>query len=671
MLPVTDRIDFATIEIPQVRRSPWGYLKIGAALLAIGGATWAWRAGFRPPLLAQESKSKVEFVEIDRGDVDLSVVETGSIESANNTTVRCQVEALLGLVGGSQGTASGKGAGGGMGQGAGGLGGQGGSAAGGAGGGQAAAAPTKSTKSKSKTTKKAGSSSTATAGSSTAGGTSSSGGTSPSGSSSGSSSTGSTATSGSSAGATGTTTAGSKPVIRSFTYAVALHVPLRPVTAKAADTSTQKKTQPQGGGFGGGGGRRGGRGGGGMGGQDEKPGSTNIVDIIPDGSKVKAGDLVCRLDSSAFEDEEKAQLIRYLQAKSFVEQANAILEVNLITLREYRDGIYPQDLQLVRQYVQTCQLECDRLERNTAWSIDMQKKGYRTRNQVKGDVLALEQAKIALGEATNMIERLTKQTGPKLLKSLEANVRAIESDKLLQDASFNLEDQRLKRIRKNIKNCTLLAPRDGIVVYANETNRWGQVTAQIDQGVTVRQDQPIFNLPDPKHMRVKARINESKFAMVHTDQVVKIVVDAYPERPLQGRVAEVAAINTPLNASDVKIYYANVDIIDEFDDLRPGLSAQVIFKIDARKAVIRVPLESIRWVGAQTYVALYDRLLAEAGKKPWSWRNIELGLSDSRYAEVVSGVQAGDRVVASPLDLPEPVKVKARQPATSVAGLGL
>ena len=55
-----------------------------------------------------------------------------------------------------------------------------------------------------------------------------------------------------------------------------------------------------------------------------------------------------------------------------------MLEVSQITLKEYRDGIYPQDLQLVRQYIQTCQLETDRLERTYAWSQDMQKKGYRT-----------------------------------------------------------------------------------------------------------------------------------------------------------------------------------------------------------------------------------------------------------------------------------------------------
>ena len=75
------------------------------------------------------------------------------------------------------------------------------------------------------------------------------------------------------------------------------------------------------------------------------------------------------------DDEEPAQEIRYLQAKSYVEQAKAIYEVNLITLKEYRDGIFPADMQLVRQYIQTCQLEKDRLERNLEWSRAMQQEG--------------------------------------------------------------------------------------------------------------------------------------------------------------------------------------------------------------------------------------------------------------------------------------------------------
>jgi hypothetical protein len=288
---------------------------------------------------------------------------------------------------------------------------------------------------------------------------------------------------------------------------------------------------------------------------------------------------------------------------------------------------------------------------------------------VHGDELALQQAEIALREADGMLDRLTKQTGPKIIKSLEANVSAIESDKFMQDASFSLEEQRLRRIKKNIENCIVRAPSEGIVVYVNLTNRWGQVEAAIDQGVTLRQDQPIFSLPDPLHMRVKARINESKVSMIHSGLPAQIVIDAYPDRPLRGTVGEVTAISTPLNASDVRVYYANVSIDKGFENIRPGLSAEVLFHIDARRSVTRVPIESVRWVDEKSYVARFDAARAQAGDDPWRWRQVELGLSDSHHAEVLSGLDVGDRVVSAPRTLPAPTPATIDPPATSVAGL--
>jgi multidrug efflux pump subunit AcrA (membrane-fusion protein) len=404
-----------------------------------------------------------------------------------------------------------------------------------------------------------------------------------------------------------------------------------------------------------------------MGGMDEKPGATRILEILPEGTRVKNGDIVAKLDGAAFEDEERAQQIRYLQAKSYVEQANSLLEVAEITLKEYRDGIYPQDLQLVRHYIQTCQLEKERLAKNLQWSKDMQKKNYRTSYQVTGDRLSYEQSEIALAEAQGMLDRLANQTGPKIIKSLEANVRAIKSDKLTQDASFSLEDQRLRRLKKNIEHCIVKAPGDGIVVYVNQVDRWGTVTAPIAEGVTLRQDQPIFSLPDPKHMRVKARVNESKVIMIHTGQRVIVKVDAFPERPLRGTVGEVTAINTPLNGSDVRIYYANVEIDQGFDDLRPGLSAEVVFHVDSRPDVTRVPLEAVRSIGDKSYVAVYSQLPGQDDQVTWRWRSIELGLSDSQFAEVTSGLQVGDRVVSIPHGLPDPTPETTESPATSVA----
>ena len=402
-------------------------------------------------------------------------------------------------------------------------------------------------------------------------------------------------------------------MIRSFTYMVTPHVPLRPVTKSSTTTTAKSGSTDQAGGGGGGGNRgggggrggrgggRGGRGGGGGMMDEEKPGSTRIVTILPEGSIVHKGDVVCQLDSSAFEDELKAQLIRFAQSQAWVQQAQAIFEVNEITLREYRDGIYPQDLQLIRQYIQTCQIEKDRAARNLEWSRDMAKKGFRTQAQLTADMLADQQTGIALSEAKGMLVRLEQFTGPKIIKSLEAKLQAIRSDKSSQEKSFALESERLARLQKNIKNCTLRAPGDGIVVYVNQTNGWGRVESQIEQGVTVREGQQIFQLPDPKNMRVKTRINETKVAHLRRGQGVRVKLDAFPGRPMRGRVAEVTAISTPVNGpfSDVRVYYANVEIEDEIEDLRPGLTAEVYFATNFHSGITRVPVQAIKVIERQ------------------------------------------------------------------------
>jgi HlyD family secretion protein len=172
-------------------------------------------------------------------------------------------------------------------------------------------------------------------------------------------------------------------------------------------------------------------------------------------------------------------------------------------------------------------------------------------------------------------------------------------------------------------------------------------------------------------MRLRARINESKLSLIHTGLPAQILIDAYPQRPLRGKVAEVNAINTPLNGSDVRVYYANVDLTEGFADLRPGLSAEVSFLVDARRSVTRVPIDAIRWAGEQAFVALHDQSLAASGNDAWRWQLIEIGVSDTRFAEVVNGLKVGDRVVAAPRGLPEPKPLPVHRPETSVADVSI
>ncbi len=646
--------DPSSLVIPETkRRRPWGILLFLSVVAGLGG--WAWATSFRPARLWSGTPKQLITLEIDRGDLSLLVTENGTLESSDNATVRCEVEALIGLTGGATGGAQGARAGGSGG-------GQGGGGANGAGG-AATPAPAQ-TAAPAATKKSGGGGGGAAAKKKATGGKAKATGA-------GVASATDAAASGASGSATGTAASSTdsallkRPSVSSFNYIVEPHVPLRGANgAKSSSTSTQAKAaaaqqQNAGGGGGGGRGGRGGGGGGGRGGNNqtqEMPGSTRIIWILPEGSPVKAGDIVCELDASAFKDELQAQKIRYLQAKAWVEQAKSILEVNEISLREFEQGIYPQDVQLIRQYISACETEYSRAKGNLTWSRDTAKKGFRSQAQVNADELASQQAEIALREAEGMLDRLENFTGKRIEKARKAKIEAIRADQLSLQSSFVLEEERLKRLEKMVEKCTLRSPRDGIVVYANQANSWGQVESQIQEGVTVRQSQPIFSVPNPKHMQVKAKINESKVAQIQSGQAATIRVDAFPDRLLRGKVLDITAIPAPANGpvSDVRIYYAMVQILSgEFEGLRPGLSAEVNFEITTEQDVTRVPVETLVWVGSQPFAALQLPNPTDQGTN-WQWKPLKLGLSDSQYAEVLSGLKPGDHVIAAPDALAPP-----------------
>lgn len=577
-------------------RGRWPYLLLAAAVL-LGGGFWFFA------LRSTQAYSKptpVPVVSIDRGDITISVVESGTLESTNNATVKCQVEALIGTVGGttSSSGSSGRSSGGGSGR---------SSRSSGGGGGLAAVAGLGGPANKSVLTARA---------------RSGVGGVAPA-----------------AGGGAGGAQPARAPNIRSFSYSVTPHVPLRPRSSSSSSQMKSRSSSMGSSGFGGGGG------------DSEQKGSTRILTILPEGTPVKEGDVVCTLDSAALEDELMAQQIRNDQARAWVQQATALLEVNEISQREYNDGILPQDRALIAAFAVTCDLELKRCQDVLDWSKDAFKKGLCTPAQVHTYELNMKQAEIQRKQAETMRGRLEDYTAPRLVRNLEAKSASIRSDLLAQEQSLKIESDRLKRLQKMIDNCVMKAPRDGIVVYANQTSGWGRTEAQIREGVTVRERQPIFNLPDPNKMSVRVKINESKIAYIHSDQQTEIVIDAFSDHPVSGTVLDVTVIPTQAMGpiSDVKVYSALVRIDSGgFEGLRPGMSAQVSFHVEDRKDVIRIPVGSLRWIADQPYAAKLT------SGNSFDWVEVELGKIGPLHAEVLSGLEPGDRVAANPMELSPP-----------------
>jgi HlyD family secretion protein len=596
-------------DCPRRRRVRW----LGAAVVGGAGLVCAFGAVFQTEPSQSIDLTDVTIVEADQGDVASVLTENGCLESTGDDTVRCQVESFLRLpVPAPTGEYVPK------------------------------MAPIKSSIDLIRALPAAGS----TRATAMARVKAQSDGR-PSSSGSGSGKTGAQvgghlAAAGASS-AIGSSAAPAspgfqRPQIRSFDHEVEPYIPVRSATP---DPNVILTAPPQ---------------------------PPTILSVVPEGTYVKAGAVVCEIDSSVFRDALPVQQARTIQAKAWLDQARYILEANEIALREYQEGVLPQDVELIRDYIRIREIEAQQAKRIFAWSRATTMKGFRTPAQLEADAAALEEAQIVLRDAHGMLAQLQNHTGKRILTAHKAKLAAIHADLFSLESAYGLESGRLRRIEAAIASCTMRAPRDGVVVYANRVNGWGGVERQIREGLAVYKSQPIFRLLDPSRMQIKALINESQVARVKFGQTVSIHFEAMPDLRLRGSIVAITPFASLLRGplSDVHNYVATVKIESGgVSNLREGLSAELKIEIDTRHRVTRIPLESVRWVGEQTFVALAT---TTAQGPRWLWKPVELGVADTSFAEVVSGLEPGDRVIAESEELPPPdCETEGDEPGDAVA----
>src|SRR6185437_3160178 len=151
-------------------------------------------------------------------------------------------------------------------------------------------------------------------------------------------------------------------------------------------------------------------------------GGTSIIMILPEGTQVKKGQLVCELDSSALKDQLVNQRITTQGADSAYQNAKLTREVAEIAVTEYEEGIFKQDMQTVLGEIKLAQADLTRSGDRVDWSTRMLKKGYVSMAQKVADDLAFQKAKFAVEQAETKRDVLQKYTKGKTIKELKSEV---------------------------------------------------------------------------------------------------------------------------------------------------------------------------------------------------------------------------------------------------------
>jgi RND family efflux transporter MFP subunit len=379
--------------------------------------------------------------------------------------------------------------------------------------------------------------------------------------------------------------------------------------------------------------------------KSEVEGQTTIIMILPEGTRVVKDQLVCELDSAALKDNLANQQIATERADADFQNAIKTREVAEINVREYIEGVYPQEEKTIMGEIKLAQSELERSKDRLSWSEDMLELGYISQAQNLSDKYDLQRAEFNLDQAEKRLEVLKQYTFEKQVKSLEGDVEKAKADELAKQSTFELEKEKEERLRRMIEKCKIYAPGNGIVVYHQEEGRWGsQDGPSIMEGATVRERQTIFKLPDIDNMQVNTKVHESMIDKVKPGMSARIRVDAFPNNELVGSVMEVKPLPDPTSffSSDVKVYTTLVKINNASEGLRPGMTAEVTILIARMEDVLSVPVQAIIEYGGAHHVWVYQ------GDGKWDNRTVKVGMTNTKYVEITEGLEEGERVALNP-----------------------
>lgn len=430
--------------------------------------------------------------------------------------------------------------------------------------------------------------------------------------------------------------------------------------------------------------------------------ATTIKWVIDDGSSVKKGDLIVDLDDSGLGEQLKTQKItldsaesdkikseedykiQVSQNESDIKTAEVNLQLAEIDLQKYKEGDYPQQLKIFEGNIKQSESDVEQQRDRVAWANRMVKKGYLTVTQAQGEQSKMESLEISLSKSLEDRRVLTDPvfgTGKREVTFRQNNVaeakRALDRVKSqahakeiqarsLREAKKSIylqELSRFKEIEDEIKKCKVFAPQDGMVVYfVPEQARGGGGAQQgiVAQGEPVREGQKLMQIPDLRSMLVNTKVHEALVSRVNSGKPARVRVDSFPDLVLPGHVDMVATVSSQQDffSADVKVYTTKVMIDQSVDGLKPGMSAEVTITVaDALERVLTVPIQAIVG-GAEMGKQRKCYVLTPQGPEE---RDIVVGQSNEKMAEIKEGLKDGDEVVLNPRVLAGD-KAKVRQP---------
>lgn len=326
--------------------------------------------------------------------------------------------------------------------------------------------------------------------------------------------------------------------------------------------------------------------------------SGEIVYLIEDGTYVKEGDLVCKMENR--------------EAQNVIDQLNLDVEnavANLTKTKANLDMRYAQlDAQVKSNLVQTAIANLDSLQ--LIYASPMQRR-----------IKELELQKAAINRN-------------KLMKKLKALDIINKSQLRRMEIQIQSKENRKKSIMDLLEMMTIKATQSGMAMRAIS---W-ETGKKVQEGETVYSSMPLIIIPDMTEMKVKIQASEANYKRMNVDDLVEYSFDAMPGNSASGKILSKAPVGQPISRNS-KVKFFDVEASIETSKVlpTPGLSVTCNIILQRVKDTIVVP-----------QIAIFEedsmKIVYVKQEKGFEKRQVKIGPNSPKKAVIVKGLNGSERI---------------------------
>ena len=416
--------------------------------------------------------------------------------------------------------------------------------------------------------------------------------------------------------------------------------------------------------------------------KNEVEGRTSIITLVREGSNVKKGDLLVELDASTLQDGKIDQEIRVKnteasfinaqenlaivssQADSDVNEAALKVEFAEQDLKKYEEGQYPKDVNEVQKRITLAREELKRAQQTLEWSNTLFEEKYLSETEKTADEIAAKRKQLEVDLAEADLKLLQNFTYPRQIRQLKSDVqqaasaldrakrkadadkRQAQADLTAKEAEHVRQQQKLEKILNQLTKTKILAPCDGLIVYATGSRSPFMMKEPLAEGQQVVEKQELINMPTTASTMAEVGVHEASLAKVRPGQPAIVTVEILPGKRFLGTVGMVAPLPDSTGMflnPDLKVFNTQVYLDTNDPALRSGMTCKAEIIVEQYEDAVYVPLQTVTRVAGEPTVYLYD-----AKSKAMTPRKVEIGLDNNRMIRIISGLEEGEVVVLDP-----------------------